>query len=93
MFCDVVSILKGGEMCSQVIVRWIVTGAKGSFLESTIHAFDLSGGPWMIGLGEAMFDAMTEAGPFERMAAQKGGEASSIPGEMANWMPLSVSPV
>jgi len=45
-------------------------------LNGAIHAFDLSVGPGMIGLGETVIDVVTGAGRFKGMSAE---ELASLP--------------
>jgi hypothetical protein len=45
----------------------------GGFLDGSVHAFDLTIGPGMVRLGEAVFDSLDMAGPIEGMAAEAGG--------------------
>ena len=45
-----------------------------SVLDGPVHAFDLPVCPWMVGLGEAVFDSMNEAEPVE-----------GVPTEACRW--------
>jgi hypothetical protein len=49
------------DMASQVGQRCVKEGADGRFLDGAHHAFGLPIGPGMVGLGQAMFDALLGA--------------------------------
>jgi hypothetical protein len=79
---EVVSVEEGGEVFAQLGVIVVVIGAHGGFLDGAVHAFDLAVGPGMVGLGEAMLDAMAAAGPVERMSSQQGRGALAVLGQI-----------
>src|SRR6266404_2453799 len=55
---------------------------NGGLCDVAIHTFDLSVGPGMPGLGEAMIDSVQTADPVERVSAETGGGAFAIPGQI-----------
>ena len=71
----------------------VVVALDRGFLDGAVHALDLAVGPRMVGLGQAMLDAVLGADLVEGMAAQPGGRSLAVLGRSANWMPLSVSTV
>jgi hypothetical protein len=48
------------------------------FLDGAIHSFDLSVGPWVIRLGEAVFDSVGMAGPVEWLATEACGGSLAV---------------
>jgi len=49
----------------ELLVCSVVISAHGGFLKGAVHAFDLAVGPWVIWLGETMFDTMLPANALE----------------------------
>ena len=66
----VVSIDEVAEMPSELIVAVVMVAFDGRVLDGPVHALDLPVGPRMVGLGEAMLNAVLPAGPVEGMAAE-----------------------
>jgi hypothetical protein len=77
-FGEVVSGDEVVEVSSELFLVVIVVAFDGSFLDGSIHAYDLSVGPRMVGFGEAMVDAMAIAGAVEGMATPSGREPSTV---------------
>jgi hypothetical protein len=49
-----------------------------SFLDGSVHPFDLSVGPGMVRLGEAVFDSVEVAGPIKRVTAKTCGRSLPV---------------
>ena len=75
---EVVSGNEVVEVNSELFPAVIVVALDGGFLDGPVHAFDLSVGPGMVGLGEAVFDSVNMAGAVEGMAAPSGRESSTV---------------
>jgi hypothetical protein len=54
----------------ELVVGVVEGSLDGGILTDSIHALDLSVGPWMVGLGEPMLDPMKETESVERMATE-----------------------
>jgi hypothetical protein len=52
-----------------LIVGFAVEALDGGVLDGAIHVFDLSVGPRVLGLGDAMIDVVGGTGIFERTSA------------------------
>ena len=50
-------------------VRSIVVALDGRLFEGAVHPFDLAICPWMVGLGEPMFDAVLIADAIEHVSS------------------------
>jgi len=74
----------------QLLLAFVVIALDGGLFESSVHSFDLPLGPWMVGLGEPMLDAVLSAGAVERMTAPHRGGFRGVFGRSVNWVPLSV---
>ena len=101
---EVVGIEEGCEMRSQLVVAVVVIAPDGGVLERAVHALDLTVGPWVVRLGEAMLDVVLRAGVVEGVDAEQLRPAHASlssrrrpmlrrPWRSVNWMPLSVSTV
>src|SRR3546814_6581839 len=55
-------------MAAQFIDRRVTEGFDGGLLDGAHHPFGLAVGPWVIGLGEALLDAVLLADTAEDMA-------------------------
>ena len=64
---EVVGIQEGSEVFLELLVCGVVISAYGGFLKGSVHALDLAVGPEVIGLAEAMLDAVFETRPVEPM--------------------------
>ena len=64
---EVVCVQEAGQMFLKLSMRFVIIAFDGGFFKSSVHAFNLSIGPGMIGFGEAMFDAMLKAAQMEHM--------------------------
>jgi hypothetical protein len=82
-----------GQVRFELLVRVVEEAFDGGFLDGSVHSFDLTLGPGMVRLGEAVFDSVDMAGSIEGMAAEAGGGPWRFFGRSANWIPLSVSTV
>ena len=65
---EVVSDEPVADMAAQFIDRRVTEGFDGGLLDGAHHPFGLAVGPWVIGLGEAMLDAVLLADTAEDMA-------------------------
>ncbi|SKA06725.1 hypothetical protein SAMN02745113_02625, partial [Nitrosomonas europaea] len=54
-------------MLSQLLMIFIMIAFDGCFLEGAVHAFDLTIGPGVIWLGQAMFRTIFQADTVEDM--------------------------
>jgi hypothetical protein len=61
------------EVVVQLLLAFVVIALDGGLFESSVHSFDLPLGPWMVGLGEPMLDAVLSARAVERMTAPHRG--------------------
>jgi hypothetical protein len=68
-------------------------------LDGSVHAFDLTVGPRVLGLSQAMIDIVLSAGEFEGVrpdglsgALMSGAAELALPG-VVKWVPLSVRTV
>jgi hypothetical protein len=64
------------DAAPQVVDRGVVEGANGGVFDGSDHSFSLAVGPWMIGLGEPVLDAVLGASPSEDMSDE------AIPGPL-----------
>ena len=55
---EVVSRHEISEMDTQLFMAVLVVALHSGFLDGSVHAFDLSVGPGMVGFGEAVIDAV-----------------------------------
>src|SRR3546814_19234133 len=62
------SDLPVADMAAQFIDRRVTEGFDGGLLDGAHHPFGLAVGPWVIGLGEAMLDAVLLADTAGDMA-------------------------
>ena len=58
------------EMRFQLLVRFIKIAADGRFLDRSVHAFDLTIGPWMARFRQPMIDIEDGADIFERVGTE-----------------------
>ncbi len=65
-------------MILELLVAVVVVAPDGGFLDGAVHPFDLTIGPRVIGLGEAVLDAVAPAGAIEGVAAPPGGWSLAI---------------
>src|SRR5262245_33283056 len=64
---EVVGIQESSEMVLELPVVFVMIPPDGCFLEGAVHPLDLSVGPRVVGLGQAMFDPMLPADAVEPM--------------------------
>ena len=62
----------------ELFVGVVEEAFDGGLLDGSVHAFDLTIGPGMVRLSEAVFDSVDMAGPIEGMAAEAGGRTLAI---------------
>jgi hypothetical protein len=79
---EVVGCDEVGQVGFELFVRVVEEAFDGGFLDGSVHAFDLTIGPGMVRLGEAVFDSVDMAGPIEGMAAEAGGWPLAILGKV-----------
>ena len=51
----------------ELIVSVVIVALDGRFLDRAVHALDLAIRPWMLDLGQPMFDAIFSAAHIEHM--------------------------
>jgi len=56
-----------GQMASQLVMAFVIEALDGCLLEGPVHAFDLTIGPWMFGLGQPMIDVGERASILKSM--------------------------
>lgn len=66
----VVGIEEGAQMLLELSMAIVVISSHSGFLDGAIHAFDLTIGPRVIWLGQAMIDVMAGAGGFKGMGSE-----------------------
>lgn len=81
-FGEVVGIEERGQVLPELGMVVVMISAHGSFLDGAVHAFDLAVGPRMVGLGEAVLDAVAPTGSVERMSPQPGGNPLTVLGQI-----------
>src|SRR5262245_9738790 len=69
---EVVGIQESSEMVLELPVVFVMIPPDGCFLEGAVHPLDLSVGPRVVGLGQAMFDPMLPADAVEPMHPPAG---------------------
>ena len=62
-------------MTAQLIVALIMISPYGCIFDGAVHPFNLPVGPWMVGLGQSMFDAVRLTNHIESHLAGGGGAA------------------
>lgn len=89
-------------MAAELIVPAVVVALDGGLLERPVHSLDLAVRPRVVGLGQAVLDAVLGAGEFEGMGAE---DLAAVHGLADEWCgrgdvagvvkcwPLSVSTV
>jgi hypothetical protein len=75
---EVVSVEEGSEVIFKLSVCLVVISSDSCVLQRSVHPLNLTVGPWVIGLGETVLDAMPPAGPVEGMAAPACGSAIPV---------------
>jgi len=77
-FGEVVGSDEVAEVDSQLVVGVVVIELNRGLFDSAVHALDLPVGPGMIGLGEAVVDAVEKTDPVKRMAVKAGRGSIAI---------------
>jgi len=87
----IVSSNEVGEVALELVVTIVVIAFDCRFLDSSVHALDLTIGPRMLDLGQPMFDAVLSAAHIEHMrhesrrrsigVARREGELNAVIGE------------
>ena len=67
---EVVCVDEVGEVMTEVLVGFVVEALDGCFLEGSVHAFDLTVGPGMFRLGQAVVDVGLGASELEGMGSE-----------------------
>jgi len=78
---EVVSRDECREMRPELRVALVVIPFDGRFLEGSVHAFDLTVRPRMIGFGQAMFDAVLLTCHVEHMRPKARSRTGSVVGQ------------
>ena len=68
------------EVCGQLGMAVVMVALDGGFLDRPVHPFDLSVGPGMLDLGQAMLDPIFLASHIEHMRHVSCGRAVRIAG-------------
>src|SRR5262249_7474985 len=63
----VVGVDEVGKVSFELIVSIVMVALDCRFLDRAVHALDLAIGPWMLDLGQPMFDAILLAAQIEHM--------------------------
>ena len=79
---EVIGIDEVEEMCLKLFAAVIEVPLDRSFLDGSVHSFDLAVGPGMVGFGEPVLDAMGAAHAIEGMATEPGGRALAVLGKI-----------
>ena len=74
---EVVGVEEGFEVLSELRVGLVVIAPNGGFLEGAVHPLDLTVGPGMVRLGEAVLDAMLAADAVEHVQPVAGRRAGT----------------
>lgn len=86
-------------MIFELAVGLVEIPPDGRLLQRSVHAFDLTIGPGVVGLSEAMLDTMSRVDPVEGRASPAGGRLVAVPGQVGEldavvrqnvciWQPL-----
>ena len=81
-FGEVVGGEKVNQVGTELCVAVVVVALNGGFLDGAVHALDLSVGPRMIGLSQAMVDALPKTDPIKRVTTKTGGRALTVLGQV-----------
>ena len=76
--CEVVGREEVGEVCLQLVVAVVVEPFHSRVLDRSVHPFDLTVGPRMIGLGQPVLDPVGLADHVE--SHRPGGDGIPVPG-------------
>src|SRR5215204_5873924 len=63
------------EVPSELVMAIVVIALHSGFLDGSVHPLDLPVGPWVVGFGQPMLDAMAAAGSIEGVSTEHGGWA------------------
>ncbi len=74
-------------MHAQLIVAVVVEPLDGCFLDRAVHPLDLAVGPWVVGLGQPVLDAVGLADHVE--ADWSGGDGGAVPGLFGELDPVA----
>ncbi len=88
--------MKVGKVSFELIVSIVMVALDGVVLNRAVHALDLAVRPWMLDLGQPMFDAILLAAHIEHMchvSCRRAVGPSAWRGGNVNWIPLSVRTV
>ena len=84
----VVSGHEVSHVCMKLEMAVVMEAINGGFFDGAIHTFDLSVGPGMPGLGEAMIDSMPKTDPVEGVSAETSRGAFAIFGQIGELDPV-----
>ena len=62
-----------GQVGFELVVGVVEVPLDGGVFDGSVHAFDLSVGPWVVGLGKPVFDSMKVANTVEGMSSEACG--------------------
>lgn len=75
---EVIGCDGAGQLRFKLFVGVVEEGPHGSFLDGSVHSFDLPVGPAVVWLGKPVFDSMQEADPVEGMASEACGWSLAV---------------
>src|SRR5579859_2895005 len=78
----VVSSHEVSHVCTKLGVAVVMEAVNSGLFDGAIHTFDLSVGPRMPGLSEAMIDSVQKTDPVERVSAETSRGAFTIFGQI-----------
>ena len=84
----IVGVQEELQVASELVVALVVVAFDSRFLEGSVHPLDLPIVPRVVGLRQAVFDAVLVADPVEHVPAVTGCRARSIAGCMAELLPV-----
>ncbi len=67
---EVVGVDEVAKVAAKLVVRVVVEALDGCLLDRPVHAFDLTVGPRVPRLGEAVINVVLSANVFERVCAE-----------------------
>ena len=74
----VVSSHEVSHVCKKLGVAVVIEAVNGGLFDGAIHTFNLSVGPGMPGLGEAMIDSVQPTDPVEKVSAETSRGAFTV---------------
>src|SRR2546423_12077111 len=75
---EIVSGDEVDQVGSELVVAVIVVAVDGRLFDRAVHPFDLPIGPWVMGLGQAMLDALGSADLIKSVDPVSSGPAIAV---------------